>query len=142
MTIDPTLDIEYQVRAFLLADADVASVVGTRVFPAPAPQNTAAPFVTLQRVSTERVYSDDGYSKLCGPLLQIDCWSDAPEYAGSYLEAKKAAQAVRHALNGFRGMMGPLRVQETTIETEHDLFDAQDRTRRVSYDFRFWHDDG
>jgi hypothetical protein len=139
-----TLNFEYNLRAFMLADANLQSLVADRIFPAPAPQNTPAPYITFQRVSTDRVYDIYGYAKLCGPLVQIDSWSDAPEYNGSYAEARLIGESVRQLLNGFRGMMGPLVVQETTISAERDLFEAQDHTRRLSFDFRFWfaEDDG
>ena len=32
------LDLEFQVRAVLLAAPDVAAIVGDRIYPAPAPQ--------------------------------------------------------------------------------------------------------
>ena len=97
--------------------------------------------MTFQRISVDRNYTIYGPDALTGALLQIDCWSDAPEYQGSYRDAKLLGIAVRQALHGFRGMMGPLRIQETNIESERDLFEAQDHTRRVSFDFRFWYDE-
>lgn len=130
-------DLELNLRSWLVAMLP-SGLVDERIFPAPAPQNSTAPYLTFQRISTERVYSFDGYSKLAGALIQIDSWSDAPEYAGSYAEAKNLANEVRKLLVAFRGMLGPVRVQETTIENEQDLFEAQDHTRRVSMDFRFW----
>ena len=97
--------------------------------------------MTFQRITADRNYTIHGPDLLVGALLQIDCWSDAPEYQGSYSAAKLLGKAVRVALHGFRGMMGTLRVQETNIESERDVFEAQDMTRRVSFDFRFWYDE-
>ncbi len=139
--IDPATLLEYQLRAFLLTLPDVAALVADRIFPAPAPQNAAMPLVAFQRVSTDRVYSDDGRSGLAGPVIQIDCWSDAPEYAGSYAKSKEIAEAIRLGLESFRGMWGPIRIQEVTITSENDLYEGQDRTRRVSVDYRIWHDE-
>lgn len=141
MSVDLSFDLELQVRAFLLASPDVFAIVRDRVYPAPAPQNVASPFVTFSRITAERNYTIYGPDRLTGALLQIDCWSDAPEYQGSYRIAKQLGIAVRQALHGFRGMMGPVRIQETDLEGERDLFEAQDHTRRVSFDFRFWYDE-
>jgi hypothetical protein len=139
MTVDITLDLEYQLRAFLLAAPDIVAIVGSNgVFPAPAPQNTRAPYVTFQRISAQREYDIYGYAMLAGPMIQIDCWVDAPEYNGNYAGAKLLAQAVRQTMNAFRGYLGPLRVQQTTIDSERDYYEQQDHTRRVSFDFRFW----
>jgi Protein of unknown function (DUF3168) len=139
--IDQTTLLEYQLRIFLLTLPDLVALIGDRIFPAPAPQNAGMPFVTFQRVSTERVYSDDGRSGLAGPTIQIDCWADAPEYAGSYGAAKEIAEAIRLELESFRGMWGPIRIQEVTITSENDLYEGQDRTRRVTVDYRIWHDE-
>ena len=137
------MTLEAELRAFLLADAMIASLVGTGsgfagVYPAPAPQGAPSPFVTFQRITADRVYSIYGPSGLAGPLIQIDCWSEAPEHGGTYGETKDLAEAVRRRLDGYRGAMGSVTVQEVTIETESDLYEPQDKTRRVSFDFRIW----
>ena len=131
--------LEYQLRLFLLNDNDVATLVADRVFPAPAPQNSVMPLITLQRVSADREYALEGRVGMAGALVQVDCWADAPEYAGSYGVAKQVAEVVRLKLESLMGYMGVLRIYEITIASESDMFETMDRTRRVSADYRIWY---
>lgn len=137
------MTLEAELRTFLLGDATIAGLLGAAgaVYPAPAPQNTPSPFVTFQRIAADRIYSLRGPSGLAGPLIQIDCWSEQPELGGSYAQAKALGEAVRKRLDGYRGAMGSVAVKEITIEGERDLFEPQDKTRRVSFDFRIWHEE-
>jgi Protein of unknown function (DUF3168) len=139
--VDQTTLLEYQLRQFLLGLTDLAALVADRVFPAPAPQNAIMPLVTLQRISTAREYALQGRVGLAGAVIQIDCWADAPEYAGSYALAKQIAETVRLSLESFQGFMGPVRIQEVTLDTENDIFEPMDRTRRVMADYRIWYDE-
>jgi hypothetical protein len=133
--------LEYQLRLFLLNDGDVAALVADRVFPAPAPQNSVMPLITLQRISTDRDYVLEGRTGLAGALIQIDCWADAPEYAGTYGTAKHVADTVRLKLESYFGYMGAVRIREVTIATDSDMFETMDRTRRVSADYRIYYDE-
>jgi hypothetical protein len=134
-------DLEAELRAFLIADAAVAALVGERVYPAPAPQNSLMPFVTFQRISATREYTLAGPAGLAGVLMQIDCWADAPEYDGNYAVTKEVATAVRLCLEGYSGLFTSIYVQEITVDNERDVFEPQDKTRRASLDFRIWHNE-
>lgn len=140
------MTLELELRAFLLADAAIAAQLGTApgfdgIYPAPAPQNCPSPFITFQRITAERVYSNDGFSGLAGPIIQLDCWVESPELNGSYAAAKNLGEAVRRRLDGYVGPMGSVMTRGATIESERDLYEPQDRTRRVSFDFRIWYDE-
>ena len=137
--VDQALLLEYALRQFLLTDSDVTSLVSNRVFPAPAPQNSVMPLITLQRVSADREYALEGRVGMAGALVQVDCWADAPEYAGSYGVVKQVAEVVRLKLESLMGYMGVLRIYEITIASESDMFETMDRTRRVSADYRIWY---
>ncbi len=133
--------LELELRGFLLADPAIAAIVGDRIYPDPAPQNAVMPFITLGRVSALHEYDLDGYAGQAGPLIQIDCWADAPEYNGNYGLTKQLGLAVKNRLNGYIGPIGVIPRADAAIATERDIFDPQDRTRRASIDFRIWHDD-
>ena len=137
------MTLEQELRAFLMADAAITAQLGDvgAIYPAPAPQNCPSPFVTFQRITAERVYSNDGFSGLAGPIIQIDCWVESPELNGSYAAAKNLGEAVRRRLDGYVGPMGSIMTRGATIESERDLYESQDKTRRVSFDFRIWYDE-
>jgi len=127
------MDIMEALRAFLLADAGVAGLVGERVFVTEAPQDAALPLVVLKRVSTPRVYAQTGPSGLAWPRVQITA------RAARQAEAVAVAKAVRTAVNGYRGSMGDVPVQAVFVDTERDgfLFDT-DKFERVQ-DAIVWH---
>lgn len=86
--------IETVLYSTVTANATVAGLVGSRVYPVRAPQESAAPYVTYRRISdlpylTHGMESDSGAGR-----WQFDC------YAPTYAQAKATAQAVKGALNG------------------------------------------
>ena len=96
------------------------------------------PALTYQRIDTPRVHSHDtsGATGTAHPRIQFDCW------AASYANAKGLADALRGALNGYKGTMGsvnPVTVQSALQEDERfdDFADAG--IVRISCDFIIWH---
>lgn len=135
------MSIEAGLRAFLIADAGVAAIAADRVYPAPAPQDVARPFVTYQRETGERVRSLSGPSGLALPSYLVDCWSDDPtlaDSAGSYSQVTALAAAVRQALDGYIGKWSGLDVRISLLD-ERDAPDELTRMLRVSQTYRIWH---
>ena len=108
--------------------AILANIAGGRRHWGRAPQNTARPFLVLNRASGDRDYHMQGPSGFVQSRVQIDC------YADTYTAAKTAARAVRDALSGYAG--GD--IQLIQIDSERDLpaADAGEVTHlfRVSID--------
>ncbi len=93
--------IEDAIKAVLLADADVAAIAGSRVWPMKLPQSATLPAVVYQRVSTTR--EDFGLRGPVGPTrsrVQLSCW------AATFGEARQLWEAVHGALNGWSGYAG------------------------------------
>jgi len=135
--------IESGLRDLLTGDAAVSALVGRRVFPAPAPQDTAWPFVTWQRISGLRDQTLDGPSGMALPVFQIDIWCDSREQlqgASSYMPARAIADAVRRLLDGYTGMIGGNRAVVMLLD-ERDLSEDEPRITRVSMDFRIRHEE-
>lgn len=116
-------------RTYLLADATVASLIGTRMFPVKLPQNPTFPAVMIQTISGERVHSTDGASGLAGPRIQIDCWAE------SYADADAVFEAVRKRLDG----KGNGDIQGMFIQSERDDFDFELGIYNRSMDVFVWH---
>jgi hypothetical protein len=117
--------VEMKIKTLLLANAPVAAIIGTCLYPVILPQSPTLPAVTYFRVSGGQENSLKGYSGLEHPRIQIDCWSLT--YAG----AKELANAVRAAMD-----------LATTFKalciSDHDLFEDDTRIYRVSLDFSVW----
>jgi hypothetical protein len=128
--------MEEALIARLLADAGVASLAGTRVFPGSRPQGSALPAIVLARVSGAPLYADDGEIGLGQDRIQIDCW------AATYGEAKTLARAVTACLSGFEGPVGDTVFQFIELDTERDLreggVDAAEYPFRTALDFLVW----
>lgn len=128
------MTIEAAMRAHLIADPGVSGLVGQRIYPIAMPQGTTLPAITYQRVSTVRIGSKQGPTGMAQPRLQINCWSK------SYGDAKALADAVRVALDGYRGLMGgAVDVWETVVGTDVDLYEEDLGIYHVAVDVTIWH---
>lgn len=114
------------VRQFLLADATIAGLIGTRVYPAPPPQNATYPLITTQRISdTQFPHLRQRGPGLAEPRYQIDAW--ATTKAG----VDALASAIQHRLQGFTGVLTDTTVSPPVshrvwmrLETDQDAFEG------------------
>lgn len=134
--------MEETIIAALLADPQVAGLVGTRVEPGRRSQGAAFPSVVFNRISGEPVLSDDapGAADLTDSRIQVDCWAE------TYPAAKLLARAVRAALRGFSTTSEGAGVHFVFPEIERDFNDSggagADYPFRVSLEFNVWHTEG
>ncbi len=115
-------------RAYLLAHAGIASIVGTRIYPLRLPQKTNITAghgaIVLTRIS------DIGGSHLRGPnalsraRIQVDSW------ALTYVEAVALGTLCRRRIDGFKGTWSgsgsppdSLQVQAIFAEDARDIFE-------------------
>jgi hypothetical protein len=122
-------------RVFLLADATVAGLVGTRVFPVILPQAAVlqqGPAITYQYVGGASDISTDGATGLTNPTFQIDCW------AMTYSAMDGLFEAVRKRLNGHRGTMGTVAVYGVFLVRKRDLYDNEAKIHRRTADWSIW----
>lgn len=86
------MDMQAGLRARLLADGDVASMVGARIYWVERPQAADLPAITLQVISDPRPQHLKGLEGARGTTIQCDCW------AATYASALTLARAVIAAL--------------------------------------------
>lgn len=134
--------MERAVRSVLVDDATVSGLVGSRIYPTVAPATAGLPYVVYQRISTNRVRDQGGVSDLAQPRIQVSCWAD------SYSGTKTLADAVRAAIDGYRGTAGPVgsqtAIRRITCENETDAADlypegSDNRVFGTIFDFMVWH---
>lgn len=92
--------MEEDLRALILGDASVSSLVGTRVSWAERPQGGALPAIVLWVISQPVAYNLQGAQALTQTRVQADCWG------ATYAGAKGAAQALSRLLSGYEGEQG------------------------------------
>lgn len=140
------MSIEAALYAHLTANAGVAALVGSRVYPmGSVPQGAAFPRITYQRISSVHEHHQGGVAGLAHPRLQVDCWAQG---ASGYAAVKALAEAVRMALDGRRGAMGAgdaaVDVRSVILEGQSDGWEPPTDSsavgvHRVRMDFIIWH---
>jgi hypothetical protein len=131
--------IQEALYAHLAADASVAALAGTRIYPLMIPQhvyNEASKLacVVYQRTGMDLPINTCGAEALAGTSMRIDA------YARSYGVAAQLAAAVRDALVNFTGPMGTVHVSRVNLESELDLLDIEPGLYRVSQTYSIWHE--
>jgi len=127
------MEPEQALYAYLTSHADVAAVLGDRIFPAPAPEDAALPLATYFRVSTYRVKSQTDDAQLA--MVRIQFTVRAEDYG----TVKQGLAALRKALDGFRGDMAGLEVGAVFCENDRDEFGYQARLPAGTMDVIIWY---
>ncbi len=80
----------------------ITDLVGTRIYPELAPAGVARPYLTYQVISTTRSRHFTGVTGSQVDFVRVDVnvWADTS------LSRRNVVEAVRDALDGFRGAMG------------------------------------
>ena len=85
------MTLETALRSYVLADATVAALAGTRMYPRRLPQGPTLPALVYQRVDTRRLHDFDGPDGLPRARVQIAAW--ASNVAGAW-ELANAVRAI------------------------------------------------
>jgi hypothetical protein len=134
-----TLTIEAGLVTKLTTTAGLTALISTRVYLERIPQGGTLPCLTYQRISTPRVLTHDtsGSAGTAYPRFQFDAW------AATYLSAKAITDALRAALNGFKGTItsgaDTVVVQAALIDTETSAPDLEADLARVRSEYVIWH---
>ena len=108
---------EAAIRSALVADANVARLLGTRIYPVIAPASAAAPFATYRRSAVQRSQSLAGPTGVTTVLLALDL------YAESYESVRELADVCRVALDGYGGFAADsVLVNNVSLDNEADGF--------------------
>lgn len=114
------------VRVALSADAGVTALVGTRIYPVRAEQETLRPYIVLTTVSldTDETLTGTVATSLKPARIQVD----------AYAETYKGAHALADAIDAAIGDIA--RPEMSIVKgAEQDLYDDETELRRVSMDF-------
>jgi hypothetical protein len=113
----PLKSPEQACRAALIADADVAALVGTRVYPVIAPATADLPFVTWRRSGVQREQTLGGPMGMPTVILTVDC------YATTYEAVRDLADKCRRVLDGYgTGEAESVVVKNVALTNEADGF--------------------
>lgn len=134
------------VRAYVLADAAIAAVIGTRFYPVKAPQAGTYPLVTMQKIAEPRYPHLRGSGGMASAHVQIDAW--VKETGAAFSSAQHLGELIRRRIDGFSGVLtdsseSPAASFYISIlyEDSRDLFEADVNGGyyRTSTDYVIWH---
>lgn len=104
-------------RNALIGDADVAAVVGTRVYPVIAPATADVPFITYRRSGVQRQHTLSGPMGMPTVLLTVDL------FCTTYEAVRDLADKVRRVLDGFgTAEADSVVVKNVSLDNEVDGF--------------------
>jgi len=130
-------DIRPGLRAFVLADAAVAALAATRMFPVKVPQGETRPSIVYNEISGIGDHHMDGASGLVQVRMQIASWAQTADLAHAL------HLAVKNRIDGYRGPMGSganeVQVQGVFIDSWRDVDDTVANLRGKLVDYFIWY---
>lgn len=108
---------EYVCRNALVANADVAAIVGTRIYPVIAPASASLPLITWRRSGVQRQHTLGGPMGMPTVLLTVDL------FCTTYEAVRDLADKCRKVLDGFgTSTAESVVVRNVSLENEADGF--------------------
>ena len=131
------MNIGKAVYGILSGTTAVTDIVGTKIFPEIAEQETAVPFVVYQVQSVQPEDTHDGPSKLDEVRVEVLCYDDA------YNGAADLASAVRGALDRVRGTYNGVNVESVQFnDVDFEIeYDPRRYSQVLTFTFRIKRDD-
>lgn len=109
------MQIESILRSILVADPDVAEIIGARAYQMHLPREPTFPAVVYQMISR----TQDAKTGIVQARMQYTCMAE------SWREATDLADAVRCCLHGYRGVRDGARIEDVRYAGQHDDYDEQ-----------------
>lgn len=117
---------------FMTHDPVISALIGDRFEPLVVPQEKARPAIAHQRITTPPERSHSGRSKPDHPTIQLTI------EGSTYAEAKRLAKTITDRLDGFKGMMGSLEVQDCLVNNIQDGYGQIKQVPVVRMDIELW----
>lgn len=119
------------IKTLLAANADFTALVGTKVYPQRAPQNTDYPYCVYSIISSIPVDTKDRPASLDAVRVQIDIFSN------TYAEAQALTGYLRTAIDAKTGTISGVKVDGILYITEEDLYSEDQDVFGKSSDYSF-----
>jgi len=104
---------------FLQADAGLTAVIGDNIFYQVADAEASFPYVTTRAITIPHSHHLGGSDGLAlNSIFEFSCFGEQ----GS--DAQDASEAIRQAIDGFRGLMGSIFVRSIFFIDDTDIFQS------------------
>ncbi len=110
------MSLQTSLCSYLEADAGVAALVGTRIYPL-IPKGATLPYVIYSRSSVKRYPVSSGSTGLVTTVVRLVSFAD------HYGAAVEVAEALRDALDGKTGTVGDQSFEPCQLVAESDNID-------------------
>lgn len=127
--------IEQSLIAFLKADPAVSTIVGEKIIMLVAAENLKPPLVVLFRAITRRTHTKTGPTGDVRVTFELHC------VAGDPIGMATLGNAVRQALDGFRGDLAGVQVSYVGISDEKDAYEPEARLCVRILEGFIWYDE-
>lgn len=120
------MSVQSELYSRLSGTTDLTAIVGTRIFPIKAPQDTKMPYVVYQRISGVPVHAMSADADVVHSRFQVTCVADS--VAGSN-GTNAVAKQVKASLSRWSKSTGNPEILEVFTDNEIDLWrdiDASD----------------
>lgn len=121
-------DVVAAMRTHLLADANTAAIVATRIYFQQIPQNPTLPAIVLELTGSEIIRHLTATTTLRRDMLNAYC------YASTHAAAANLAEKVETALEFKSGTWGTMTIKHSMVE---GLVDAVEDPRDGSQGYQF-----
>ena len=116
----------------IYAQLSAIPALGNRIYSLTAPQNTATPYVTLQRISATRYSAFGDDVEPVEATIQVDLYA---LHSAGWTAFDATAQAVRAALQ----RVSNTDIIDAFIDAERDDYEEDTELYRKSFDVRTWY---
>jgi hypothetical protein len=132
------ISIKTALYQYLSTHHAVVAVIGTHVYPQAAPTSTVQPYVTMQRLTHLNDRHLVGVTDLAHLTMQLDSW------ALSSCDNEQVTEALRQALDGYRGSMAGVAVEYCAVINEFDSYEpptdgSEQGIFHTAMDVEMWH---
>ncbi len=133
------MTLQQGIKTYLESRTDITTVVGNRIFPLIAPQDTTYPYIVFQKISTNQQHDLGGSAGFNRARMQFNCWSK------TYLEAAEISEKIRLNMDGFgSAFMGDVFVQSClNLDDDDELEEDSETQELTSYgvrsDYQYWY---
>lgn len=119
------MTIRDMVRAYVLADGTVSTLLGTRLYPDMLPQKVTYPAGVIQSIDVIRPPSLRTVAGLARTRIQIDVYAQPVPPKGSRVIADECGTAIRRRLDGFNGLLDDSSSSPGTAVRAWVMFDVE-----------------
>jgi hypothetical protein len=133
--------VEQAVLDHLVADGDVAALVGTRVYQLVLPQGGTLPAVRVQLIDEPVDYHLRGEVDITRARVQVDAYAGEASGVDPYSGATALGEAIHAALSGMKFSVGSPALEVTGVfrQNREVLYEAEElRLVRVLQDYWVW----